>query len=112
LAAGNRFENELEGARLLIPTYYRPEEPQTIENELDQPAIKAPGHSPDQLPFDQIGGRRFEILSCLIKQEKNQNAIVTLVKASGDKGRDVLVQQDRKLCTVVQCKNLRNRIGD
>lgn len=110
-AAGLGNQSGTEMSKISMPSYYESEELEHIQDEIDRPATKAPGHSPDQLPFDQIGGRRFEILTYLIKQEENKDSIVTLVKASGDQGRDVLIHVDGKLDTIVQCKNLGNKLG-
>lgn len=93
------------------PSYYSPEQQEIIESDLSLPALKPQGYDVAELPFQQIGWRRFEILTYLIKQKESQNEVVTLVKASNDKGRDVLVHLDGKLRTVVQCKNLGHKFG-
>lgn len=60
------------------------------------------------LPFTPLGGPRFEILTyhLLSGDPLNPQAKVILVKSTGDQGRDVLVYDDGKLQTIVQCKNL------
>jgi hypothetical protein len=92
-------------------SYYAPEQEEVIESELNLPALKPPAYSADELPFTQFGGRRFEILTYLIKQEEADGDVVTLVKSSNDKGRDVLVHCGGKLHVVIQCKNLSHRFG-
>jgi DNA-binding PadR family transcriptional regulator/tetratricopeptide (TPR) repeat protein len=94
-----------------MPSYYAIEEAEVIRSEMDLPALKPPAYSADELPFQQFGGRRFEILTYLIKQEDADGAVVTLVKSSNDKGRDVLIHRDGKLSVVIQCKNLSHRFG-
>lgn len=61
----------------------------------------------ETLPFTQLGGPRFEVLSyhLLCGDPLNPEAKVVLVKASGDQRRDVLVYTDGILRTIVQCKN-------
>ena len=62
----------------------------------------------ETLPFTQLGGPRFEVLSYQIFFAATRSipeAKVVLVKASGDQGRDVLVYTDGILRTIVQCKN-------
>lgn len=93
------------------PSYYSPEEQEIIDSDLNLPAVKSQSYDIDELPFQQIGWRRFEILTYLIKKEQSTNEVVTLVKASNDKGRDVLIHLDGKLHTVVQCKNLSHKFG-
>jgi DNA-binding PadR family transcriptional regulator/tetratricopeptide (TPR) repeat protein len=95
----------------LMPSYYAPEQGEVIRSEMDMPALKPPTYNTDELPFGQFGGRRFEILIYLIKQEEADGGVVTLVKSSNDKGRDVLIHRDGRLRVVIQCKNLSHRFG-
>ena len=75
-----------------------------------RPADKPTPFNKEQLPFLQLGGRGFEILTFLLKQgEEPKGAVLTLVKASRDAGRDVLVHKEGRLRLVIQCKNLENR---
>ncbi|MDP9050439.1 MAG: hypothetical protein M3O31_06890 [Acidobacteriota bacterium] len=71
--------------------------------EVDRPSDT----NAETLPFTQLGGPRFEVLSyqLLCGDPLNPQAKVVLVKASGDQGRDVLVYIEGMLRTVVQCKN-------
>ena len=96
---------------LSTPSYYSPEQQEVIDSDMNLPALKPQAYSVDELPFQQIGGRRLEILAYLIRQEESENEVVTLVKAAGDKGRDVLIHRDGKLRTVIQCKNLAHKFG-
>jgi len=96
---------------LPIPSFYTAESDEDVFSEMEQrPADKPTPFKKDQLPFDQLGGRGFEILTFLLKQaEEPKGAVLTLVKASGDAGRDVLVHVDGRLRVVIQCKNLESR---
>lgn len=65
----------------------------------------------DTLPFVQLGGTRFEILAFLLRRATAlAEEQVTLVKSSGDRGRDVLVYKDSALTEIVQCKNQADRM--
>ena len=96
---------------LPIPSFYMAESDEDVFSEIEQrPADKPTPFNKDQLPFLQLGGRGFEILTFLLKQaEEPKDAVLTLVKASRDAGRDVLVHVDGRLRIVIQCKNLENR---
>src|SRR5438045_628015 len=60
----------------------------------------------DVLPFDHLSGRRFEILAYrLTSASLAPIETATLVKTSGDRGRDVLLYRAGVLRQVVQCKN-------
>ena len=64
---------------LSTPSYYSPEQQEIIDSDLNLPALKPQGYNVDDLPFQQIGGRRFEVLTYLIKQEQSRNnEVVTL----------------------------------
>lgn len=94
------------------PSYYErvPEDLTTAElaNEPKRPEAT----DRDKFPFTQLGGRRFEILAYLLTQrDSDDGEVVSLVKGSGDQGRDVLVHKAGRLKTVIQCKNLGNRLS-
>lgn len=96
-----------------IPSFYTAESDEDVLSEMEQrPVDKPTPFNKDQLPFLQLGGRGFEILTYLLKQaEAPEGAVLTLVKASRDAGRDVLIHVGGRLHTVVQCKNLENRFS-
>ena len=96
---------------LPIPSFYTAESDEDVFSEMEQrPADKPIPFNKEQLPFLQLGGRGFEILTFLLKQgEEPKGAVLTLVKASRDAGRDVLVHKEGRLRLVIQCKNLENR---
>ena len=94
-----------------VPGSYEPVDPNDVELELGEVSSKVPDHGADQLPFVHLGGRRFEILTYLFKRDEFPDAIVTLVKSSGDRGRDVLVHSGGVLKTVIQCKNLDHKLS-
>lgn len=96
---------------LPIPSFYTAESDEDVFSEMEQrPADKPTPFNKDQLPFLQLGGRGFEILTFLLKQaEEPKGTVLTLVKATRDAGRDVLVHVDGRLRVVIQCKNLENR---
>ena len=91
-----------------LPSFYELESDGDVVDEMDQYAAHKPvPYNQAQLPFIQLGARRFEILTYLLKRdEEPENAVITLVKASRDGGRDVLVHLGGFLHKVVQCKNL------
>jgi tetratricopeptide (TPR) repeat protein len=93
-------------ASLPMPTFLEAEKAAELEEEINNNVGRIADRNADELPFGQLGGRRFEVMTYLIKKEESPNAVVTLVKASGDQGRDVLVHEDGLLRVVVQCKNL------
>ena len=90
----------------MIPEFYTAIRDPEIEalNEVPKPIDQ----NEDILPFVSLGGRRFEILSYLltISEEPLEESDVTLVKSSGDSGRDVVVSQQGCLRRVIQCKAL------
>lgn len=96
-----------------IPSYYKPVSLSEVNQELGSGATIPKDQNQDSLPFDALDGRRFEIWTYLITQGEleSTNAIVTLVKSSGDGGRDVLVHHDGALQRVIQCKNHRNKLS-
>src|SRR5271168_4234551 len=98
---------------LPIPSFYTAESDEDVFSEMEQrPTDKPAPFNKDQLPFLQLGGRGFEILTFLLKQaEEPKDAVLTLVKASCDAGRDVLVHLGGRLRIVVQCKNLDSRFA-
>ncbi len=70
-------------------------------------------HGGDILPFVQLSGARFELLTyLLLEAESPPPAAVTLLQASRDRGRDVLVYSGGKLRRIVQCKNLQDRMNE
>lgn len=71
--------------------------------EANQAVTRPKDHNPDLLPFQSLGGRRFEVLSYLylLDDAPEDNSVVTLVKASGDKGRDVVVHSNGQLSKIV-----------
>src|ERR1039458_5416211 len=80
----------------------------------DEPSSSVPSidHNADELPFSALSGRRFEILGFLLEiDDATESDIVTLVQASGDKGRDILVHRDGTLIRVIQCKNQLKKVG-
>jgi hypothetical protein len=79
-----------------------------IEGEIETKASKPQDVGADALPFNHLGGPRFEILSYLLRkaEESTTSVSVTLMKASGDRGRDLLVHSDGELIEIIQCKNL------
>jgi hypothetical protein len=78
-----------------------------LKQELDEAGSPPLDHNQDLLPFDSLGGRRFEILAYRLKSvlATEQGRTVTLVQSSADRGRDVLVYERSKLAEIVQCKN-------
>jgi len=100
-----------EGPQLPVPSFYWLESDDDVLDEIEQSTADKPApFNKEQLPFLQLGARRFEILTYLLKQgEEPKGAVITLVKASRDAGRDVLVHVGGLLRVVVQCKNLENR---
>jgi tetratricopeptide (TPR) repeat protein/DNA-binding PadR family transcriptional regulator len=104
---------DLPESALPIPSFYTAELDEDVFSEMEQrPADKPTPFNKDHLPFLQLGGRGFEILTFLLKQaEEHKGAVLTLVKASRDGGRDVLVHVDGRLRDVIQCKNLENRFS-
>src|SRR5581483_6386621 len=91
---------------LPMPSFYEAEKADDLNDDIDRSGTKITDLNADQLPFNQLGGRRFELMTYLLKQEESPESVVTLVKASGDRGRDVLVHAGGVLRVVVQCKNL------
>ena len=80
----------------------------------DEPSNAKPSldHGTDELPFNSLGGRRFEILGYLLElEDADEEILVTLVQAAGDKGRDLLIHQNSVLTRIVQCKNLLKKVG-
>jgi tetratricopeptide (TPR) repeat protein len=104
---------DLPESALPIPSFYTAELDEDVFSEMEQrPADKPTPFNKDLLPFLQLGGRGFEILTFLLKQaEGPKGAVLTLMKASRDAGRDVLVHVDGRLRDVIQCKNLENRFS-
>jgi hypothetical protein len=90
----------------MLPSFDRPVDELIGEDELRNlaPSID---HNTDELPFSVLGGRRFEILGYLLEiDDADEIETVTLVRASGDKSRDILVHQNGTLARIIQCKNL------
>lgn len=66
----------------------------------------------DTLPFVQLGGQRFEVLTFLLRKSwASSEERVTLVKSSGDRGRDILVYREGILAEIIQCKNQIQRMS-
>lgn len=67
----------------------------------------------DTLPFEKLGGRRFELLVYRLEvaRKKHPEVTVTLVQESGDKGRDVIIYENRSLKKIIQCKNQREKMS-
>ena len=86
----------------------------TVDQELSEARDSGPiDHNADSLPFSQLGGARFELLVFLLLETENPApSSVTLLKASGDRGRDVLVYSDGGLRRIVQCKNQQDRLNE
>jgi tetratricopeptide (TPR) repeat protein len=96
---------------MLLPSFYQ--QVDVLVGE-DEPSNSLPSidHNTDELPFSSLGGRRFEILAYLLELDgADEVYTVTLVQASGDKGRDLLVHRDGVLTRVIQCKNLLKKVG-
>jgi hypothetical protein len=80
----------------------------------DEPSSAPPSldHGADEMPFNSLRGRRFEILACLLElEETNEESVVTLAQAAGDKGRGLLVHCKGVLARIIQCKNLLEKLG-
>lgn len=92
----------------LLPGFYESVSEEKIHSEAGEPVIHPKDDNTEILPFQSLGGRRFEILSYLLlhSDPRYEDAHITLVKTSGDEGRDLLVHRNGKLTTVIQCKNL------
>ena len=89
------------------PSYYERIDEHAISAELAVETTKPVAIDRDAFSFTPLAGRRFEILAFLVTQkDAKSDEIVSLVKTSGDKGRDVLVHHAGRLKTVIQCKNL------
>jgi hypothetical protein len=84
-----------------------------IERELkDTDAATQTDYNAELLPFNNLGGSRFELLIYLLIAAENSAASVTLLKAFGDRGRDVLISEGGRLSHIVQCKNLQDRLTE
>ncbi len=95
----------------MLPSFYRAIDELVGE---DEPSNSSPSidHNTDELPFSALGGRRFEILGYLLEiDDANEADTVTLVQASADKGRDILVHTNETLVRIIQCKNLLKKAG-
>jgi hypothetical protein len=79
-----------------------------IRAELAEPNAKPRDVDGDELPFSHLGGARFELLSYLLrcKEAAGSGVTATLVKFSGDRGRDLLIHKGGRLTEIIQCKNL------
>jgi hypothetical protein len=95
------------------PSFYEEIPAPELTAEANQDASLPKAYSADLLPFHLLGGRRFEILAYLYFRDAppEENAAVTLVKSSGDKGRDVLIHSNGSLRTVIQCKALEGALS-
>ena len=90
------------------PSYYEEIPANEAVREASESVKKASAGGVDLLPFRELGGRRFEILAylMLLNPPAADGLIVRLVKASSDKGRDVITHLNGKLRSVIQCKAL------
>lgn len=89
---------------LVIPNFYESISQEDIHAEVNEPVVRPQVYNSDIFPFPNLGGQRFEILCYLLLRSdpRFKNASITLVKASGDRGRDILIHRDGKLVTVIQ----------
>jgi acetolactate synthase small subunit len=95
-----------------LPYFYTSILAAEVDAELEQNVTLPSYSSVDKLGFDQIGGRRFEILSYLVLLKENtEGSHLTLVKASGDQGLDVTEHTHGQLSKVVQCKNQKDHVS-
>ena len=75
--------------------------------EASHQELKVKDHNEDSLPFNGLGGRRFELLAYLVTLNEQERDLVLLAQGTADKGRDVMVYRNGSLDKVIQCKNLR-----
>lgn len=96
----------------VLPGFYESVSEERIYAEAGEPVIHPQDYNTDILPFPSLGGRRFEILTYFLLRSdpRYKDACITLVKTSGDEGRDLLVHRNGQLATVIQCKNLEKRL--
>ena len=90
-----------------VPSFYEPVPILDVEREAEVGTTRPVDHDADDLPFSKLDGRRFEILAYHLTSntQTSPGTVVTLVKASGDQGRDVTVHVSGTLATIIQCKN-------
>jgi hypothetical protein len=95
------------------PSYYEEVPANEALREASEPAAKGEADAVDILPFQALGGRRFEILTYLMLLDPLPpvGVTVSLVKASGDQGRDVITHANGKLKSVIQCKALESPLS-
>ena len=95
------------------PSYYEEVPANEALREASEPAAKAGAEAVDILPFQALGGRRFEILTylMLLNPSPPVGVTVSLVKASGDQGRDVITHANGALKSVIQCKALETSLS-
>jgi len=67
----------MEHRGLPIPSFYQAEETKDLNDELAR-SVKVADFNADQLPFNQLGGRGFELLTYLLKRPGI--AVVTTVR--------------------------------
>lgn len=85
--------------------------PQVVD-DCAVPADQRPTQvDPHELPFVQLGGRRFEFLCCRLKGALFPERTVALMQGSGDGGRDIVLYEHGRVVEVVQCKNIRDRLS-
>jgi len=95
----------------MLPSFYQQIDELVGEDEPSN-SPQSIDHNTDELPFSALGGRRFEVLGYLLEIDgADETHTVTLIQASGDKGRDLLVHKDGTLIRVIQCKNLLKKVG-
>src|SRR5438874_6010471 len=95
-------------AKRSTPSFYQQISAPELTAEANQATSLPKANNADLLPFHLLGGRRFEILTYLyfLDAPPEENAAITLVKSSGDKGRDVLIHCNGSLRKIIQCKAL------
>ena len=95
-----------------LPYFYSSVPDTEVADQLKQEVTLPSYSSEDKLGFDQLGGRRFEILAyLLLLREDKEGRHLTLVRASGDKGLDVTEHTHGQLSKVVQCKNQIDKVS-
>ena len=87
--------------------------PDELNKELEDLHIKPNDHDNEILPFQKLSGIQFELLVFLLLDQSDiiSHDKTFLIKASGDKGRDVVCYKDGYINRIVQCKNYTNNIS-
>jgi len=68
-------------------------------------------HGGHELSFSHLSDRTFEVLAWRLKREAFGPDRVRLMQGTGERGRDVVVYNNDRVETVVQCKLLRARMS-